>query len=457
MISNDTSSEWTLKPDDRGPWDIVWTCLLTIFLCCWTSICVNCQCSADSYWDRFRDKLDLAVFTIIGPDIVLLLAVGQWESARRSVKNFKAITPPGRKWSKRQAFFADMGGYHLESPGYPTFPLNAPQLLFMISKGYVEFPAEDETDIEDRNKRDGLARLLTVGQILVFLIKAIVRASRHLHITSLEVTTLAFIFAMILASWFWKDKPQDINVPIILKSKVTISDVLTNAGVVFREDYVYTPLDFLNDEEWFINMAWTRGRKFLRKASLGLFWKDHQTRPVRKLRSDYIPSFSLPLMVICEHLVIAYSAIFVAGWNIAFPTAAERLLWRITTLYMLGFGFFGGWLFFFIDILFVRKQQRNPASHSALRTIGQSVVGWLVPKPVLSQVNEGGPTEAGWEDVYFERCPKVPRPLLVLAATMSVIYFWTRMFVLVEDFVSLRSLPPSAFTTVGWTRNLPHS
>lgn len=73
-----------------------------------------------------------------------------------------------------------------------------------------------------------LSSLLTVGQILVFLIKAIVRASRHLHITSLEVTTLAFIFAMILASWFWKDKPQDINVPIILKSKVTISDVLTN-------------------------------------------------------------------------------------------------------------------------------------------------------------------------------------------------------------------------------------
>ncbi|KAL8646207.1 MAG: hypothetical protein Q9210_006268 [Variospora velana] len=383
MISNDTSSEWTLKPDDRGPWDI----------------------------------------------------------------SFRAITPPGRTWSKRQAFFADMGGYHLESPGYPTFPLNAPQLLFLISKGYVDYPAEDETDIEDRNKRDGLARLLTVGQILVFLIKSIVRASRHIHITSLEVTTLAFIFAMILASWFWKDKPQDINVPIILKQ----------AGIIFREDYVYTPLDFLNDEEWFINMAWTRGRKFLRKASLGLFWNDNQTRPVRKLRSDYIPSFSLPLMVICEHLVIAYSAIFAAGWNIEFPTQVERLLWRITTMYMLGFGFFGGWLFFFIDILFVRKQQRNPASHSALRTIGQSTVGWLVPKPVLAQANERGPTEAGWEDVYFERCPKVPRPLLVMAATMSVIYFWTRIFVLVEDFVSLRSLPPSAFTTVAWTRNLPHS
>ena len=204
-------------------------------------------------------------------------------------------------------------------------------------------------------------------------------------------------------------------------------------------------------------MAWTRGRKFLRKATLGLLWNEDQTRPVKKLRSDILPSLSLPLMIICEHLVITYSAIFLAGWNIDFPTSTERLLWRITTAIMLGFGFLGGWLFFFVDLLFVRKQQRHSASRSALRTVGQSLVGWLVPKNMLSQVNEREPTPAGWEDMYFEQVPKVPRPLLVLAATMSVIYFWTRFFVLVEDFVSLRSLPSSAFTTIAWTSNLPHS
>lgn len=227
--------------------------------------------------------------------------------------------------------------------------------------------------------------------------------------------------------------------------------------MILNDDYVYTPLDFLNNEEWFINMAWTRGRKFLRQASLGLFWKEDQTRPVKKLRSDVLPSLSLPLMIICEHLVIVYSAIFLAGWNIHFPTPTEQLLWRTTTAIMLGFGFLGGWLFFFVDLLFVRKQQRNAASRSALRTVGQALVGWLVPKDVLSQVNGRNPTPVGWEDMYFERVPTVPRPLLVIAATMSVVYFWTRMFVLVEDFVSLRSLPPSAFTTVAWTRNLPHS
>ena len=176
MISNDTSSEFTIKADDRGPWSIVWTCLITIFLCCWTSICINCQSAADNHWDRFRDKLNLAVFCIIGPDFIILLSVGQWESARRSVKvrllsygvyshwtlipeqEFKPITPPGKQWTMKQAYHADMGGYHLETPGYPTFPLTARQLAFLISKGYVDFPSEDETDIDDRNKRDGLAR-----------------------------------------------------------------------------------------------------------------------------------------------------------------------------------------------------------------------------------------------------------------------------------------------------------
>ena len=59
-----------------------------------------------------------------------------------------------------------MGGYHLQAPGYPTFPLGGNQLYFLISNGYVEFPPEDETDIDDRNKRDGLARSVEVSLLL---------------------------------------------------------------------------------------------------------------------------------------------------------------------------------------------------------------------------------------------------------------------------------------------------
>ena len=78
--------QWTIQQDGRGPWDIVWTCLLTIFLCCWTSICINVQSLTDGPWNRFRDKLNLAVFCIIGPDFMILLSIGQWESACQSLK-----------------------------------------------------------------------------------------------------------------------------------------------------------------------------------------------------------------------------------------------------------------------------------------------------------------------------------------------------------------------------------
>lgn len=204
--------------------------------------------------------------------------------------------------------------------------------------------------------------MLTVAQILIFLIKSAVRASQHLAITSLELTTLAFIFAMVLASWFWKNKPQDINKPIIVKSRTAIPEILSNvrpviialnavtnaaqAGAVFNENYVYTPLDFLNNEEWFINMAWTRGRKFLRKATLGLFWNEDQVRPVKRLRSDILPSLSLPLMIICEHIVIAtapYSSLagtssFPLRRNVSFGGSRLLLCWAL--VYLEGGSFF---------------------------------------------------------------------------------------------------------------------
>ena len=94
-----------------------------------------------------------------------------------------------------------------------------------------------------------------------------------------------------------------------------------------------------------------------------------------------------------------------------------------------------------------------------LCTIGQSLVDWLVPKTMLSQANgqEQGPTTAECKAVYLERTPNVPKLLQVPIVIMMVFDFWSRVFVVVEDFISLRSLPASAFTVVTWTKNLPHS
>ena len=58
----------------------------------------------------------------------------------------------------KKAFFADMGGFLLQSPDAPLLPLNAQQLLYLVKNGYIPYPEYDEAEVDDKNKYDGLAR-----------------------------------------------------------------------------------------------------------------------------------------------------------------------------------------------------------------------------------------------------------------------------------------------------------
>lgn len=58
----------------------------------------------------------------------------------------------------RHAFFADMGGFALEAPDCVAFPLDAQQLFYLVSKGYLAYPKLDKAVIDDKNKASGLSR-----------------------------------------------------------------------------------------------------------------------------------------------------------------------------------------------------------------------------------------------------------------------------------------------------------
>ena len=58
----------------------------------------------------------------------------------------------------RHAFFANMGGYILETPDFPAFPIRADQMFYLISNNFLEYPKENKADLDDKNKRDNLAR-----------------------------------------------------------------------------------------------------------------------------------------------------------------------------------------------------------------------------------------------------------------------------------------------------------
>ena len=84
--ANNTTEGWVPQNEGRGTLDILLKNIITILLCCWTSVCVNVPAINESSWQQLWDKLKLAILALVGPDFVLIIAIGQWESARKSVK-----------------------------------------------------------------------------------------------------------------------------------------------------------------------------------------------------------------------------------------------------------------------------------------------------------------------------------------------------------------------------------
>jgi hypothetical protein len=85
-FQDDPTQGWVSGQNQRGTMDIIWSCVLTIFLCCWTSVCPNIPSLSDGRWDQFRDKFNLACIGILGPEFLLGIAAGQQASAHRSVQ-----------------------------------------------------------------------------------------------------------------------------------------------------------------------------------------------------------------------------------------------------------------------------------------------------------------------------------------------------------------------------------
>ena len=72
---------WKAQSDGRAL-DIIYQ---SIFLCCWTALCLNVPA-----WSRWRcsvQKSLIACMGVIGPEFVFQLALGQWVSARRSLRS----------------------------------------------------------------------------------------------------------------------------------------------------------------------------------------------------------------------------------------------------------------------------------------------------------------------------------------------------------------------------------
>ena len=112
----------------RTIWNIVWSCLMTIFSCTWVAIHPNVPCpkNRNPIISFAGHRLPLSICALLVPEFVLAWAIRQFlraqEIANRDKGKFKTFgyisiilsnSLLERQWSTTHGFFMIMGGFHL--------------------------------------------------------------------------------------------------------------------------------------------------------------------------------------------------------------------------------------------------------------------------------------------------------------------------------------------------------
>ena len=429
--SNSTGSQelrkgWVSQPDGRGTYDILFSCLVTVFLCTWTCLHLNVPAVTETYWQQFRRKCRWMAQTIVAPEGVLIFAAGQKVDAKRSVAMFKKIGC--HQWTVRHGFYANMGGFHLKAPDYPQFPITARQLCYLVRMKYTTVPPFTAKDIWDKSKADGFQKLFTCLQTGWFIVQCIGRAMQQLPITTLELSTLGFVFCTLVMYFQWANKPLDVARPTVIKIDHKIADILILAGAAASKPYRGNPLDFIDDG----SPSWlTDVQPHLR------FQRGPRERPLPRLTNDRFPvigaSLDAIILFICSMI---YCALHFAGWNFTFPTLVEKTLWRASSITLTATAFVG-WVCETIQD--GRRIGRWSRWHDRIFPPEVEVAVRLQLSPIEKQ------------EIMFIPCWEV----VVLLPVFSL-YTLARTYIVAEIFLSQRSLPAGAFDTVNWSKYIPH-
>ncbi|KIJ07202.1 hypothetical protein PAXINDRAFT_103058 [Paxillus involutus ATCC 200175] len=364
----------------RSVWSILGSCALTVFICTWNVIHPNILFRGRRASTLYQGTLMLT--SLLAPEYAVSRAFTEWMYARKIKHDFREYN-----WTLSHSFFALMGGFVL-SDGTPLRPKD--HLEYLKNESFVN-PDITEEEIADRSKSDGLAKVILVLQLSWFILQVVVRGTHHLAITLVEIDTLAMAALSIPMFFFWWNKPMAPRRPHILYLKDT--SLLKDAREMHRTSFLYVAAIFNNgysteslhrqDDIWH---AYRRPQWARQEYMCG--------------RREEVPAIYSGLVMVIGWILLG--AVHMIAWDFQFPGQAEKIMWRVTALTLIG-------------AAVVYSIRFNPSVN---------------PANVFRSTNITG-----------------------IAALLGVV---ARVLLLALMLASLRDLPPSAHETVSWTAYIPH-
>ena len=426
--ATDGRQGWVAQPNGRGTFDILWSSLVTIFLCTWTSLHLNVPTLTEKYWQRFLRKLRWMIMAIMAPEFVVAFATGQKAEARRSKDLWRAAGHPS--WTMRHGFYANMGGFILQPKDSQPFPVNSKQIKYLVDCNYIPFPSITEKEVWDKSKQDGFQKTLTLFQTGWFVLQCIGRWIQHLPLSTLELTTFTYVFCTFASYYQWSNKPLDVESHTILHTEKTTAEILIEAGPKPGADKPYqnTPLDFIDDQ----SPSWlTEIQPHLR------FRMGPRDRPLPRFTNDKFPVTGASADSVFLFIVIlTYCSLHFIAWNFSFPTRVERILWRAGCIAIIATTF-----------VFLACETYQD---------GHRLGRWERWYVKLFPKQSGGMQRIDTMEKRRREKDFIPVWEVIIMSPVSMVYFLARTYIVVEVFVSLRSLPSGAFDSVQWSDFVPH-
>lgn len=505
---------WVPGPSKRGTLAIFFSCVLTLVLCVWTTIHANIE---PEIWQAGggrlnQKKLMWSVVTLLFPEIALCVAAHERKTAHLLRKEMRVFVKYYH-WDLTLAYYAVMGGFvitqemettdereridheknndaiesvEFQNPGNSITPprnsqaphlIRAPQLqrssfgnrctltprgiLRLAELGKLPESYTSRT-VDDKSKASFLAKFLVCFQAIWIIIQVGGRYATKLPVTLLELYTVLHTICAVAMYIIWIDKPFDVNQPTFVPIH------LREMSELMKSDSTYhNPTSIF----WYHDYA----ECLTQRAGLGklLFrqlwdWDDFKKGGtsfdnLRLLLGAYTAMWNgwrkFGWETVALSLVgLAYGGLHLAAWNYPFPSAAERRLWKISSLLTAGaFSIFSFTVMigFLGNVVWERMNGRMESEEHQAQKLAERT----------TEPGAGEPLESAKKWDRFTQWLENSRQSLIFAAMISfcvgfvltiIPCILARLYLLIESFVAMRRLPVGSYDVVSWGGFMPH-
>ncbi|KAF2036768.1 hypothetical protein EK21DRAFT_51457 [Setomelanomma holmii] len=235
-VDTSTTVGFVQEDNTRDTISLLLSCFATLGLCVYSAVHLNIPRKSEGFYRTLLRELFWCIIGLFAPELILYTAWRQLASARQlryeveqaRNKSDKSTEHDKRtsSWTIAHGFYGTMGGFaididHTETRYAPLFgnaerlTLTAKGVALLAQCGHI--PDISLDDIKDKNKADGLAKLLVCIQAGWMIIQVITRTATGLPTTLLEVHTVAHVVCALIMYVLWWHKPRQVASPTILK------------------------------------------------------------------------------------------------------------------------------------------------------------------------------------------------------------------------------------------------